>query len=110
MKPFMNRTNQTIARNVGVLLASWLLIAMAGSLHGAPALQLGFEEPSSVNESNRSVVLTWNGEAGAVYKVQSSSDLASGAAWTTEEPVLAKEAFPVRWSAPEVLRDARFYR
>ncbi|MDB6108505.1 MAG: repeat protein, partial [Pedosphaera sp.] len=106
----MTGTYHTTARTVGLLLAGWLLIPMAGSLIAAPILQLGFEEPSSVNESNRSVVLTWNGEAGSVYKLQSSSNLASGAAWITEEPVLARDGLPIRWSAPEVLRDARFYR
>src|SRR4051794_9620526 len=92
---------------------AWLslfLATQAGPLLAATTLQLGFEEPNSVNESNRSAFLTWSGEAGSVYKVQSSSNLAAGTAWTTEEPVLAAGGIPIRWSAPEALGSARFYR
>jgi YD repeat-containing protein len=105
----MTRTHKNTNR-IAVALVSLLFAASAGSLMAATTLQLGFEEPGSVNESNRSVFLTWGAEAGSVYKVQSSSNLASGSVWTTEEPVLATGGIPVRWSAPEVLGDARFYR
>ena len=67
MQPFMTRNNKRTLQNASVLLAGWLLIPMAGSLGAAPALQLGFEEPSSANESRRSAILTWNGEPGWLF-------------------------------------------
>jgi len=88
-------------------ILGWLA---APELVQAASLQLGFTAPTSVNESNRQVVLEWNAEAAKTYLVQSADDLSSGSLWKTEEPVLATKTGPVRWMAPEALKARKFYR
>lgn len=90
---------------LGVLL--WLALVWPAA---ATSLQLNFTSPSSFNESNRQAVLEWNGEPGKTYLVQSADDLSPGTIWKTEEPVRASSLGPVKWTAPEVIRDRKYYR
>src|SRR5512136_1355245 len=70
----------------------------------ATSLQLRIEDPSSVNESNRTAVLTWPAEAALTYRVQSATNAADPAAWKTEDAVAKSSGGPIRWMAPESLR------
>jgi YD repeat-containing protein len=55
--------------------------------------------------------LQWSGQSGARYRVQSRTNLNDAAGWTTVDVMRAdSNAVPVRWTAPEVLRQQHFYR
>ncbi|NOS70016.1 MAG: hypothetical protein HOP33_08800, partial [Verrucomicrobia bacterium] len=85
----------------------WLALTLPAA---ATSLQLGFTVPSSFNESNRQAVLEWNAEPEKTYLVQSADDLSPGTQWKTEEPVRASTNGPIKWMAPEVIRERKFYR
>lgn len=55
--------------------------------------------------------LQWSGQSGAQYRVQSRTNLNDVAGWITVDVMRAdSSAVPVRWTAPEVLRQQHFYR
>jgi YD repeat-containing protein len=93
------------AAQVGAIL--WLAFP---SFAPATSLQLNFTVPSSFNESNRQAVLEWNAEPARIYLVQSTDDLSPGTTWKTEESVMATAVGPLRWMAPEAIRDRKYYR
>ena len=105
--------HQTTSRIVPQALAGWVLILALALVpavtRAATSLNLGFQEPNSVNEFSRSAFLTWNAQTGCVYKVQSRATLDASTPWVTEEPVLATDA-TAKWMAPEAMTDTMFYR
>src|SRR5688572_21370452 len=61
-------------------------------------------------DENKRFYFQWEALTGLVYKVQSRDSFSPGTKWETEEPVLARQTGPIRWTAPEVIRESRFYR
>ena len=74
------------------------------------SLQVSIAPPGSANESNRTACLTWAADAGNNYLVQSSTNVGNPAAWTTEDAVSQTNVGPIKWMAPEALRDRKYYR
>lgn len=54
--------------------------------------------------------LQWVGVPNAIYRVQSSTDPSQNNGWLTEDVVTAQDALPVKWMAPEVQQQTKFYR
>ncbi len=84
-------------------------VASSGLAEALPSLQLSITDPTPANEYTRSPELTWVGVPGVVYRVQSTTNLTAAASWVTVEAVTATTT-PIRWTAPEVIKDSRYYR
>ncbi len=52
----------------------------------------------------------WTGDPNITYRVQSTTNVTQPGSWVTEDLVAGSNSIPVRWTAPEVLRTAKFYR
>lgn len=90
------------------VLAALLLTATALVHADERATLIGELLPTT--EGDR-FALHWSGQSGARYRVQSRTNLADAAGWSTVDVLRAdSNAVPVRWTAPEALRQQRFYR
>ena len=86
--------------------------AVPAQVVAATPLYLDFAEPGGFSELSPHSVLDWDAEPGKTYLVQSADVLSSATEWTTEEPVTqtAGSVGPIRWMAPESIREKKFYR
>lgn len=109
--PFPSETHTDFRRapHFRVPLLAALLLAAAGLAHADERATLtGGIVPTT--EGDR-FELHWSGQSGARYRVQSRTNLNDVAGWTTVDVMRAdSNAVPVRWTAPEVLRQQHFYR
>jgi len=107
-------TCKTTGRVSAQALAAWMLTFMLALVPAVTradtSLQVGIAPPGAANESNPTAFLIWAADAGNQYLVQSSTNLANPAAWTTEDAVSQTNVGPVKWMAPEALRDQKYYR
>src|SRR6266446_7365252 len=116
----MNQTNMTLRNQNGrhwrsckflllSLTETTLTIALAtAATSSPPQLHLSLSGPVG----SLTPELTWNAQPGAVYTIQSKTNLAPDSPWLAVEPVVVSSNL-ARWKAPELNASsdyARFYR
>ena len=108
-RPFDARCISTRAF-VGFSFVTLLMLAPARmSVAATTTLQLGIRAPGGANELTPSAFLTWNAQAGCIYKVQSRATLDAATSWSTEDAVLATGA-TASWTAPAGIQQTMYYR
>ena len=89
-----------------------IVVGLAGIVgFGAMATNLPVRLVISVPAGGQGAELSWASQTGAVYRVQSTTDLSPAARWDIVEPVTADSSV-TRWKAPELnsTSDTRFFR
>ena len=76
----------------------------------ATSLHLDFAPPTSFNDFNPRAILEWDAEAGKTYVIQSADEITPTADWKNEDVAMQRSVGPVRWMAPEALRNKKYYR
>ena len=104
----VSRSNRSLVNlSAGVALLLFLLPAVT---RADTSLQVGIAPPASANESNNTAFLTWTAAAGGNYLVQSSTNISDPAAWSTADAVSQNTVGPLKWMAPESLKEQKYYR
>jgi len=88
-----------------------LICALCAGYAHATSLQLEFTAPTSFNDSNnRQAILKWDAEPGRNYFIQSTEETTPASEWKNVDVAVKSSVGPVRWMAPEALRERKYYR
>jgi hypothetical protein len=108
---FVIAASAKLSSRRGRALLGALLLSAAQSLPAQTGLDGGVwvSNLGSAGQDGVTFSLSWTAPSNGIYLVQSSTNLANAAGWTTEDLVPA-EAGPLEWTSPEAVREQKFFR
>ncbi|HVV00149.1 MAG TPA: DUF6531 domain-containing protein, partial [Verrucomicrobiae bacterium] len=108
--PILPAAKRALLRACALVVLISFVTGIDAVAEQGPPLQISISAPGISNEFSATPALSWTADAGVSYLIQVSTNIADPSAWQDADMTAASAAGPVKWMAPESLRDTKFYR